>query len=190
MRHRTRVSVSSLLLLPLLGLLSAATASPAAAQAPPTAPVTDLLCPIAATVRIAPGITLLAQPQQLTGHVQGGTAVSPLTPCTSLTGVPYQGFTMELTGTGGMACSIAALEGGLSGTAQVTWDNGDTSTVDWSVTTVAMVPVVNVTVTDGALAGASVIVGGVPTSLTGNCVLNPVTGVGFGGVAEFLRTGG
>jgi hypothetical protein len=187
MGHRTRVLVSSLSLLP---LLVTTTASPAAAQTLPPVPMEDLICPIAATVRVTPGIRLLAQPQQLTGHVQGGTAVSPLTPCTSLTGVPYQGFTMELTGTGAMACGIAALEGGLSGTAHVTWDNGDTSTASWSVTTVAMVPVVNVTVTDGALASASVVVGGVPTSLTGNCPLNPIIGVGFGGVAEFLRTGG
>jgi hypothetical protein len=189
MRHRIPVPVSSLLLLPLLTLLPAFTPPPAAAQSLPAAPAADLLCTIAGTARINPGIRLLSQPQQLTGHVQGGTALSPLTPCTSLTGVPYQGFTMELMGTGAMACSIAALEGGLRGTGLVTWDNGDTSAVDWSITTVAMVPVVNVTLTGGALAGASVVVGGVPTSLTGNCTLNPITGLGFGGVAEIVRTG-
>jgi hypothetical protein len=52
-----------------------------------------------------------------------------------------------------------------------------------------MVPVVNVTLTEGALAGASVVVGGVPTSVTGNCALNPITNLGFGGVAEILRAG-
>lgn len=190
MRRRTRALLSSLLSLPMLAALAAPTASPAAAQEAPDASVADLACPISATAQFTPGISLLSQPQELTGEVQGGTAVSPATPCTSLTGIPYQGFTMELTGTGHMACGTAALDGGASGTAQVTWDNGDTSTLEWSITTVAMVPVVNVTLTDGALSGANVVVAGVPTSLTGNCVLNPITGAGFVGTAEFLKLGG
>lgn len=192
MRRWKRALLSSLLSVPMLAMLALfplITASPAAAQEAPAVPVVDLTCVISGTAQITPGIELLSQPQKLTGQVQGGTAASPATPCTSLTGVPYQGFTMEFTGVGHMACLTAALEGGISGTGEVTWDNGDTSSVDWSVTTVAMVPVVNVTLTDGALAGSSVVVAGLPTGLTGNCALNPITSVGFGGTAEILGLG-
>lgn len=189
MRRCLRPLLSLLLSVSTLALLPLITASPAAAQEAPDVPVVDLTCVISGTAQISPGIGLLSQPQELTGKVQGGTAVSPATPCTSLTGVSYQGFTMELTGTGHMGCLTAALEGGMSGTGEVTWDNGDTSAVDWSFTTVAMVPVVNVTLTDGALAGSSVVVAGLPTSLTGNCTLNPITDLGFGGAAEILRLG-
>lgn len=189
MRPRTKALLSSLVSLPMLALLPFNPASPAAAQEAPDGPVVDLTCTISGTADISPGIGLLSQPQELTGEVQGGTEVSPLTPCTSLNGVPYQGFTMELTGTGHMACTTAALEGGLGGTGEVTWDNGDTSAVDWSITVVAFVPVVNVTLTDGALAGSSVVVAGVPVSFTGNCALSPVTSLGFGGAAEILRLG-
>lgn len=192
MRRCTRALLSSVLSVPMLAvlaLLPLMTVSSSAAQEAPGGPVTDLTCVISGTAQISPGIGLLSQPQELTGQVQGGTAVSPATPCTSLTGVPYQGFTMVLSGGGHMACLTAALEGGMSGTGEVTWDNGDTSAVDWSITTVAMVPVVNVTLTDGALAGSSVVVAGLPSSLTGNCALNPVTSIGFGGAAEILGLG-
>lgn len=189
MRCRTRALWSSLLSLLVLAFLSVAGASPAGAQQPSRAPVADLTCVISATAHFSPGISLLSQSEKVTGEVQGGTAVSPATPCTSLTGVPYQGFTMKLTGSGSMACSTAALQGGASGTAEVTWNTGATSTLDWSVTTAAMVPVVNVTITSGALAGARVAVAGAPASLTGNCVLDPITSAGFAGAAEFLNLG-
>jgi hypothetical protein len=189
MRRRTRARLSSLLSLPVLATLVAAAASPAAAQEAPDGPVADLTCVIAGFAELSPGVGLLSQPQALAGVVQGGTEVTPATPCTSLTGVPYQGFTMELTGTGHMGCTTGALEGGLGGTGTVTWDNGDTSAVDWSITQVLFVPVVNVTLTDGALAGSSVVVAAHPVGLTGNCVLNPVTNLGFAGAAEILRLG-
>ena len=186
--RKTRARLGALLSVPVIAVGLVATA-PTEAQAAPASPVADLTCTISGTAHVTPGISLLSQPQKLTGQVQGGTDVSPLTPCTSLSGVPYQGFTMTLTGTGYMACLTAALQGGLSGTGKVTWDNGATSSVAWSITTVAMVPVVNVTLTSGALQGASVVVAGLPDSLTGNCATSPVTGLGFGGAAEILRPG-
>ena len=187
LRHIARRSCFLFSVLAVLGVVTASTASAAPGTSGGGA---DLTCAISATAHFTPGIGLLSQSEQLTGEVKGGTALSPATPCTSLTGVPYQGFTMKLTGTGHMACSTAALQGGASGTAQVTWDNGDTSTLRWSITTVAMVPVVDVTLTGGALAGSTVVVAGAPTSLTGNCVLNPISSAGFVGTAEFLGLGG
>jgi hypothetical protein len=189
MRQRSRILLSALMSLPMIAVLLVTGAAPADAKSPDAETPTDLTCAISATAEFSPGITLLSRQQQLTGSVQGGTALSPATPCTSLSGVPYQGFTMELNGAGDRACGTAALTGGVSGTARVTWDNGDTSMLEWSVTTAAMVPVPEVTVTDGALAGATVVVAGAPTSLTGNCLLNDVTKAGFAGVAEFAGVG-
>lgn len=189
MRRRIRgVTWSLLSLLLVVGSSSAIAASPAGAQALPH--VADLTCAISATAHFSPGIGLLSHPQTVTGEVHGGTDFSPAPACTSLTGVPYQGFTLKLNGTGNMACSAEALKGGASGTAKVTWDNGDISTLDWSITTAAMVPVVKATVTHGPLTGANIAVAGAPDSLTGNCVVNPITGAGFAGVAEFAGLGG
>lgn len=186
MRRRTGTVLSSLLPLTILAAFVIPSASPAAAQETPDSPVVDLTCTISGSAQMNPGVGLLPQPQTLTGEVRAGTEVSPATPCTSLTGVPYQGFTATLTGTGQMACTTGAIAGDVSGTGTFTWDNSDVSTVEWSVNSIVFVPVVNVTITDGPLTGATVVVAALPIGLTGNCILNPVTEMGFAGVTEIL----
>lgn len=182
MRRPKTVALRSLLLLPFVALLTLVPATKASA-----ANLVDLTCAISGTADISPGVTLLGQDQDVSLDVQGGTAVSPATPCTSVTGVKYQGFTVDMSGTGAMSCSVTAFRGSLSGTGRVTWDNGDTSTAVFKITTVAMVPVVDVRLSKGALAGSRVLIVGIATSLTGNCVLNPITGLGYTGTMEILR---
>ena len=148
----------------------------------------DLTCPMAGNAAITPGISLLSkQDQQVEGVVKGGSAVSPLTPCTSLTGIPYTGFTMVGGGSGSTTCSTALIGGKLHGTGRVTWNNGDASVVDWTLTLAGPAPVVDATIRSGALAGATLLVAAAPSSLSGNCVVNPLTGLGFDGAVEIVN---
>jgi hypothetical protein len=154
------------------------------------APV-DLVCPSAATLNFTPGVTLGSQAVHITGTDALGTAASPLSPCSSaLTGVPYTGGTGVFSGSGSFGClsiGLTGLTGSASGTVQVTWDNGDTSTIGWSLSVSGAVPLVNATVTSGALQGSTVIVIPVPTGLTGNCLLSPVTSISFAGPTVFTQ---
>ncbi len=148
----------------------------------------DLTCVMAGNAEITPGVSLLDnQEQQVEGVVKGGSEVSPLTPCTSVTGIPYKGFTMVGGGSGTTTCSTALLGGKLHGTGEVTWDNGDTSTVDWTLTLVGPAPVVDATIRSGALEGATLVVAAAPSSFTGNCALNPLTELGFDGAVEIVN---
>ncbi len=105
-----------------------------------------------------------------------------------LTGVPYTGGTANVVGSGLLGCALigpSGLAGNLSGTLPIMWNNGDTSTIMWSATFAAVVPVASATVTSGALQGATMLVTPLPTALTGNC-LTPVTSISFSGVAAFV----
>lgn len=199
--HRLNSQIlRSLLLVPLVAVpsLFSTTAATASQDADLTAPEVpgaevpgaDLTCVMSGTATISPGVTLLPESQEVSIHLQGGTAALPATPCTSVTGLPYQGFTAEATGSGEIACSATAFGERLAGTGVVTWDNGDTSTVVWSLTTVTLLPVIDIEITEGPLAGSTLALGGVvPTSFTGNCVLNPVTSFGFSGVSVAVTAG-
>jgi hypothetical protein len=178
-RFVRRAVVAALLVLPAGVIAAPASAAPA-----------DLTCPMAVQATAVPGVGLVPEPQVGTGTISLGTSVSPLTPCSSpLTGTPYTGASGPATGTGTLGC--VDLGNGLSGTvtatATLTWNNGDTSTVAIDATFVYFIPVVTVTVTSGALQGSTVIVAPVPVGLTGNCLLAPLTGLSFAGVAEFLH---
>lgn len=184
---RARNLLSLLLLLPVAGFLAA---SPAAAQELPDTSAIDLTCTMAGNAEMSPGVSLLEpKEQQVTGVVRGGTAVSPLTPCTSLTGTPYTGFVMRGGGSGTTACATAALGSNLEGTGTVTWNNGDKSIVDWELTLVGPAPLVNATIRSGALEGHRLVVAAAPTGLAGNCILSPLTNLSFGGVIEILDAG-
>ena len=152
------------------------------------APV-DLVCPFAATIHFSPGLGLAAAPQQITGTTAYGTSASPMTPCSSvLTGVPYTGATGLVSGTGTLGCVAVGLGGVLasaSGTVQVTWNNGDASTITFSVTVGGLVTSIDASVTSGALKGSRVALAGVPTGLTGNCI-TPLTGLGVSGLLPFI----
>jgi hypothetical protein len=173
MRHLVRclMAVALMALPPILG----AAAQPAAAQG------IDLTCPASLTVNLSPGLTLLPRPQTITGVAKVGTAVSPITPCTSLTGTPYQGATGRVRGTGSVGC----VGGTATGTIRATWNNGDTSTIAWSVVAGFPAPIVTAHVTAGALKGATLLVTGVPTGITGICLI-PVTSVSGVGLVEIL----
>lgn len=186
MRRRIRALLASVLALPMLAIVPTLAAEPAAAEETGD-PIADLTCAFAGDFEWNPGVGLLPQPQKIFGVVKGGTKLSPATPCTSLTGVPYQGWTVKLTGDGNMGCTTALLAGGMSGGGTLTWDNGDTSTVEWSLQSVALVPIVNFTITGGALAGTSVLPAPVVTSFSGNCALTPFTHMGIAGVSELLK---
>lgn len=146
----------------------------------------DLTCPFSVSVSASPGLTLTQQAQSVTGSLRGGSSLSEATPCSSLTGVPYRGATGVIRGSGTQNC---LLQGSLSGTVDVTWDNGDRSTVTWSEVLVLFAPVVRASVTSGALKGFTIAVVGLPTGFTGSCVLGPFTSLTLTGVVEFLPLG-
>ena len=95
MRSRfCRVLIATLMALPLIG-----------AGEPASAALVDLVCPFTANVNFSPGLGLSPQPQQMSGFAAAGTAVSSLTPCSSvLTGVPYTGLSGPFSGTGTLGC--------------------------------------------------------------------------------------
>ena len=147
-------------------------------------PFADLVCAGGGLGRLDPGATLTASPQHLTAEIRAGTAASPLTPCSSVTGVPYTGATFVLDGTGNLGC----LSGKVSGTAVVTWDNGEVSTANWSLNLPLFVlPIFDFRFIAGPLAGARASLLGAPTGFGGNCVSHPLTRLGGVGVGLILR---
>lgn len=180
MRARTRRAVLAIL----IALPLAAMADPASA-----APV-DLTCAFGSSFTAAPGVGLAPSTQAISGTLSMGTALSPALPCSSpLTGTPYTAATAVVTGTGTLGCVVVGngVSGTLTATATLHWDNGDTSTVSIAAALVPVVPVITVTVTGGALQGSTVVVAAVPSGFSGNCLLAPVTGLSFAGVAGFLH---
>lgn len=157
----------------------------------PRAPQTDnadLHCFGSAVLFFNPGLEVEPTPQTITGWMNAGTELSPTTPCSSATGIPYKGGTAEIKGSGTLACTAArGTLGNAEGTAEILWDNGDESTAEWSAISYGALPVVEVKITDGELKGATVYQEGVPTSITGNCVANPVTSLGASGVATVVN---
>jgi hypothetical protein len=182
MKRRTlRVLLAMLVALPVAALAEPASAAPV-----------DLVCPFAMRVDLNPGLTLFPQTIQIGGQANAGTTLSPLTPCTSvLTGVPYVGASGPVIGSGTLACvtvGAAGLTGSASGTVPLTFDNGDTGTINWSITLGGAVPVVTGTISGGTLDGSTLalIPAGV-TGLTGNCLLAPVTSFTIVGLAVVIR---
>lgn len=172
MRNLARCLLSvAILALPTLGA-----ANPASAQ------TLDLICPGATTLNFNPGLTLIPQTQTITGEVHVGTSLTPATPCSSLTGAPYRGGIGTVSGTGTLGC----VGGTASGTATISWNNGDSSTIAWRFTTIPPVPVLSATAVDGLLQGAFVLITGIPTALTGMCLV-PVTSVTGAGIGAFIR---
>lgn len=159
---------------------------------PAHAAFADLLCPFSLRIDLNPGITLAPQSEQIGGQANAGTSLSPLTPCSSLvSGVPYTGAAGPVTGTGTLSCvtvGAAGLTGGASGTVPLTFNNGDTSTIAWSVTVGGLLPVVTATFIGGALDGAAlVLVPAALTGLSGNCVLAPIRSLTVVGLAVVVR---
>ncbi len=157
---------------------------------PAAASPVDLVCPFTATASFAPGVTLGARPVAITGVTALGTAAPLLAPCSSpLTGVPFTAGTGQVSASGTLACVILGnnLTGGVTGTIAQSWNNGETSTISFSVLSVGPVPVFSASVTDGALRGSNVTVIPGPTGLTGNCLLSPATSLSFAGVLIISR---
>ncbi len=94
---------------------------------------------------------------------------------------------MTATGTFGCVALGNGVSGTMTGSGNLTWNNGDTSTISFSVTFATVVPVATASVTSGALQGSQIIVAPVPTGFAGNCLLAPVTTLTVGGAAVFLR---
>lgn len=147
----------------------------------------ELECPDAATLHFEPGLTATPEEQRITGNLVAGTELSPTTPCTSATGVPYQGAVGEIEGSGVLGCAGAGAVEEIGGTIDVTWDNGDKSLVRWKATTYGAAPVVTAEFVEGPLKGATVIQEAVPTGVSGNCTESPLKGGGFAGVVEVVR---
>jgi hypothetical protein len=173
-----RILLATLLAMVALPALAVSSATAASAQ-----PLTDLTCPFSATVNASPGYSLASQAQQITGQIALGSALLPATPCSSLFGTPYHGATGTITGSGTQNCLLV---GSVTGTIDLTWDNGATSTITFSESAVIFVPVVTASVTSGALKGSSIVVAPIPTGFTGNCLLTPATSLTITGVAEIL----
>ena len=144
----------------------------------------DLTCIGAGSGSAVPGVTLTPAPQHITAVLKVGSALSPATPCTSLTGIPYAGVTFEMEGSGVLGC----LSGSLAGTAKLTWDNGDTANAGWSLNLPLFVlPIYEFHITDGPLAGTRVTGIGVPTGFAGNCVTHPLVRLGGAGIGLMFR---
>ena len=148
-RRALRVLVAMFAVLPLAALTEPASAAPA-----------DLVCPFAMRVDLNPGLGLFPQTIQIGGQANAGTALSPLTPCSSvLTGVPYTGAA-PLIGSGTLACvtvGAAGLTGSASGTVPLTFNNGDTGTINWTITVGGAVPVVTGNISGGTLDGSTLV---------------------------------
>jgi hypothetical protein len=168
-------------------LLVSLLAFPLSAAQSASGDIVDLACPLSATIHFVPGLTLVPQPVEISGSAAAGTSVSPATPCSSVTGVPYTGASGPVTGTGTVACVTTGLSGSANGTLPITWNNGDASMITWSVTVGGAVPTVSAQVTSGELTGSRILVAPVPTGINGNCLLAPLTSVSFTGVVEFFR---
>jgi hypothetical protein len=166
--------------LPLVGAGNAASATPL-----------DLVCPFTATVNFSPGLGLTARPQQMTGVAAAGSAVSSLTPCSSvLSGLPYTGLSGPVYASGTLGCisvGLGGLVGSARGTIPITWNNGDTSTITWKVTLGGIVPTIEARVTSGALPGSNVALVPAPTAISGNCAIAPLRNLSITGVATFER---
>jgi hypothetical protein len=169
--------VRSLLCAVVLALPVVGSVQPASAQ------LVDLTCPVSVTLGFSPGMGLFFRPQTVTGVLRAGTDLFAATPCTSLTGVPYHGGTGAVTGAGTFGC----VGGALSGTAVMTWDNGDTSTIAWTLTAIPPLPIFSATVVLGELTGSTVLALGIPTGFTGSCILAPWTSLSGVGVATLIR---
>lgn len=167
--------------LALASFLIAAVAAPQQASAD----LVDLTCLFTATINFNPGLTLSSQSVQISGSVVAGTSLASIFPCTSATGVRYTGASAPVSGTGTLGCVTTGPTASASGTLPVTWNNGDTSTITWSVAVGGALPTVSAKVTSGQLSGASIVVVPVPYSLDGNC-LTPLRSVSFIGVLTFL----
>lgn len=174
------------LLLTVFLLLLAVVAVPQQASGQPTTGA-DLECPDAATLHFEPGLTSTPQRQTISGILQVGTALSPSTPCTSATGIPYQGATGKIEGTGVLGCTAAPGVMEAHGTVDVVWDNGDKSVVSWETVTYGAVPTVRAKFVEGPLKGSEVIQEAVPTGVTGNCgATRPLTDGGFTGTVQVI----
>ena len=172
------------------GKLLAAPAHGALAAAPrvPQTDNADLHCFGSAVLFFNPGLTEEPSPQTITGWMNAGNELSPTTPCSSATGIPYKGGTAQIKGAGTLACTAArGTLGDAQGTAEIDWDNADESKAEWKAVSYGALPVVEVTITEGELKGATVYQEGVPTSITGNCVESPVTSLGASGVATIVN---
>ncbi len=163
-------------------LLTLLAPRPASAAAPR---LVDLTCLFSATINFNPGLTLSSQSVQISGSVAAGSSMSPKLPCFSVTGVRYTGASAPVSGTGTLGCVTTGASASVKGTLPVTWNNGDTSTITWSVTVGGPLPTVSAKVTSGQLNGTSIVVLPLPTRLDGSC-LTPLKSVSFIGVLTFL----
>jgi hypothetical protein len=164
-----------------------------AAPAAHALPLEQLTCPIAASVDLTPGLTLITQPVSFSGTLAGGTKLSAATPCSSPTGVPFVGVTATFTGSGQLACvATPAITGTVSGTIRVKWFDADdkhvdSSTVTFTATVGGAVPIVLFEITNGAFAGGTLTGQPILTGINGNCVLDPVIAASFAATVELLE---
>jgi hypothetical protein len=161
------------------------------------ADTTILTCPMAASVTLSPGISLVNPlPQIVGGSATFGTGLLAATPCTSPTGQPFVGGTGEISGTARLTClpSPLSLLGTASGTIAVTWANAANhvaghSTISWSLTVSGPLLVFTANISSGDMSGSTVQMPLAVTGFTGLCDLlgAPVTGVSFAGLAIVLQ---
>lgn len=150
------------------------------------APENELTCIDAATLQFDPGLRAVPRMQKITGQLLVGTKYLPGQPCTSATGVPYQGATGVIEGTGNLGCVSAAVMKA-SGTVDVTWDNGDKSLATWSIVSYGALPIVEARFVEGSLKGGTIYQEGTPTGIRGSCTdASPLTGGGFSGPIHVL----
>ncbi len=171
-RHFIRALMATLMTLPIVGAASPASAAPV-----------DLLCPGTLRIDFTPGLSLAPSPQQITGQAFAGTCSSVLS------GTKYTGGSGSISGSGNVGClSVGGVTGTAQGTVAFTWNNGDTSTFAWRAVLGAPIPLVTGSITSGALKGTNIAaLAVIPTALTGNCAVTPLTSISVAGVALFVH---
>lgn len=148
----------------------------------------ELHCFGSAVMFFEPGLTEEPSPQTITGYRNFGTDLSPTTPCSSPTGIPYKGGRIDFKGSGELACAASGgTLGEVQGMGEIIWDNGDETTAEWTAVSYGALPVEQWTMTDGELEGMKMYVEGVPDSISGNCAENSVTSIGHSGVATWAQ---
>lgn len=176
-RQGIRLLVALIAALPIVGFEASASAAPV-----------DLTCTGSVTINLSPGVGLLSI---LAPTFVNTTGTATANACISvpLGALPYTSGTGTFTGGGVISCvGVGGVTGSVTGTLTMTWNNGATSVIPWTVVVGSVLPIVLAHVESGAMAGAlAQAVPAAPIQLVGTCALTPVTSFTVIGAATILK---
>ncbi|MFJ7209860.1 hypothetical protein ACIQWR_40860 [Streptomyces sp. NPDC098789] len=152
----------------------------------------DLTCQYDGQIRFTPGLTIFPQNVAITGSTTLGNTAPLHLSCISLTDtVGYHGGQVTFANSIGsqLGCiNAVGLFGNAHGELKFQWDNGETSTVAWTVSAGVIGPlVITGTASGGQVAGTDAVITPVPTSVEGLCLPSaPLTTLGATGTITFI----